>query len=615
MAAFGIEYRPQFIQSDIGAMQKKFDDLQQAYDQSYMGTLSAEDQYNQLEVNPVDIALKNEIIQGFRDRTQAIVDKYGGDWGAAAKQLAREVVKTKQDPFFQLASRRNQLAEEQRKLKQQYGPDAIVLKDISKTQLRDKEGKYISPDELGYEVLHRGQFKEMMNRELGHLAKDVREGQFRVSKNTPWQMERDIITGITEDEVIGVAQQGYALLKKQRPDLPDDIAFDIAMNEARSYVGDKRTDFTANKPWDIQQQKNMYLWQRSQEAPPPPAPDEGLPFSSSGGPGRINKNVHIERINKELEEFKAAAADYYNPKKKRGDLVNSTTSELQRRYTTDSKYVIGSGAVGAGTGAPQSKETVESRYKKALGKLKENPTYNTLIKKGMGPVQAASYAYNEMAKKYQIHDRYDAPRDLGITQAIWDDIRRNSGKYTGAVDMESGEKMSARKFKDVLVEGTDPLIEFNGARGTIKLTVNQKGTVRHYELPMSNVQNNEAYVASNKYKDFVNSIYGGMPETPKNAPKTLSFKGKGFTYESQYNPATKTIDKQLVFERVDERTGRKVATFFSTNPSLIQSGQALPFEYGMDALATFGTSAISDLYGGYTIYTDNKRDTTPKRGK
>ena len=72
-------------------------------------------------------------------------------------------------------------------------------------------------------------------------------------------MERKI-TGITDAEVMNVAKQGYDVLKRQRPDLPDDIAMDIAMNEAKSYVGDVRTDFTSNEPWKLAQERAE--WER-----------------------------------------------------------------------------------------------------------------------------------------------------------------------------------------------------------------------------------------------------------------------------------------------------------------------------------------------------------------
>jgi hypothetical protein len=250
MAVFGIEYRPQFVQSDIGAMQKRFDDLQRGYDESYAGALAAEDMYNSFETDVSDIGLKNEIIGGFKDRVQSIVDKHGGDWGAASKQLAREVIKTKQDPFFQLAATKRSRAEEERLRRQALGPNAIVQKSVRDVQLRDSEGNYIDPSQLESEVLDRSQFKKLVSDELGYLKSRVKEGEFRVAGRTPWLLERDITTGISESEVNEVARQAYDLIKRSRPDLNDDTAMEIAIEEARSYVGNTKLDFTGNQMWE-----------------------------------------------------------------------------------------------------------------------------------------------------------------------------------------------------------------------------------------------------------------------------------------------------------------------------------------------------------------------------
>ena len=94
MAQYGIQYTPQFVQSDIGAMQRKFDDLQQGYDTAYSGAVAAEDAFGQFDVDQRDIELKNEVLGGFKNRVKSLVDRYGGDWGAASKQLASEIVRT-----------------------------------------------------------------------------------------------------------------------------------------------------------------------------------------------------------------------------------------------------------------------------------------------------------------------------------------------------------------------------------------------------------------------------------------------------------------------------------------------------------------------------------------
>ena len=157
-----IQYTPQFIQTDVGAIQDKLNARQGQYDTAYASTLGAEDQFGQYDVHAKDIDLKNKVIGGFKDRVKSLVDQYGGDYAAASKQLVKEIVNTKNDKFFKLAAERNKLAEEQRRLVQQYGPNAIVLKDVTKPDLMDSQGNYIRPEDLSSEVLNREHFEKIL---------------------------------------------------------------------------------------------------------------------------------------------------------------------------------------------------------------------------------------------------------------------------------------------------------------------------------------------------------------------------------------------------------------------------------------------------------------------
>lgn len=598
MAAFGIEYRPQFIQSDIGAMQRKFDDMQQAYDQSYMGSLSAEDQFNQLEVNPVDIGLKNEIIGGFRNKVQSIVDKYGGDWGAAAKQLAREVVKTKQDPFFQLASKRNQLAEEQRRLKQQYGPDAIVTADINKVALKDSEGKYIDPSQLQYEVLHRGQFKEMLNKELGHLAKNVTEGQFVASKNIPWQMERKITTGITANDIPSVAKQGYDLIKKQNPNIPDDVAMDIAMNEAKSYVGDIRTDYTENAPWKIAQEKAMYKWQIDQKA----ADDEKKKFPrplfdpevstltdyNDEPAKRFNSaKSNIAEVSKNMRDFKAKISQLDAQIKEKEDLFKNNKSiknpaaelKLRKKQLEDKLNVFRKQYVSA-----------ESEF---------GPLYKSLKDSGLSSSEALSAVEKSFNSSDGTFKTTLWSQNPNIDRAV-----KNYETYDGEFFIQVPGKSAAKKIDGGLSEylgkegttivrsGTD----FGSGMQVFQLRHKGGGTTSVY-VPYDKSSNETVNIINRDYSSIKNAYNGNM------GLGIFIPDGNGNTIKVDENVVSQLPNGYTVvtvgYDSNSKKVERDIHKVF--NGALTKSGQ---YTIGMEAENT--AVELDNILGTETKYKSNE---------
>ncbi len=259
MAAFTIGYTPQFIQSDIGAIQKRFADMQSQYDTAYQGRLEAEDAFGNIPVvSQSDMALRDEILEEFKNKAQSIVDEYGGDYGAASKRLAKEIIAAKSNPFFQLAARKTQLAEEQRKLASQ--PGSIVLQDVRNINLRDAQGNYISPDQLGYNVTTRDYLRKELGLAYADLAKKVTEGDYQSVKGIPWLLQKAVTKGITEEEVPAVAEAMMGTLKQMHPELSDDIAQSIALEQANQLVmgtqNKELADWKYQQDYILDQQKD-----------------------------------------------------------------------------------------------------------------------------------------------------------------------------------------------------------------------------------------------------------------------------------------------------------------------------------------------------------------------
>lgn len=248
-----IQYTPQFIKTDVGAIQDKLNARQGQYDTAFAGAISAEDQFGQFQVHQKDVDLKNKVIGGFKDRIKSLVDQYGGDYAAASKQLVKEIVNTKQDKFFGLAAERNRLAEEQRRLVQQYGPGAIVIKDVTKPDLVDAQGNYIRPEDLTSDVVSRKQLTDLLDEDHGLLKNKSRESN--VASDRTGYYKSITTQGITNNEVESTRNAMYNTLKKNKPELSDDMAMNIADAQARSYVLGSKSDYLANREWEAEQSR------------------------------------------------------------------------------------------------------------------------------------------------------------------------------------------------------------------------------------------------------------------------------------------------------------------------------------------------------------------------
>jgi hypothetical protein len=232
-----IQYIPQPIFNNVGVLQQQLAQDQQRYAQAMANQLAMEDAFAQLQTHVADIPLKNEILSEFQQKVKETVDRYGGDYGAASRDLARLVSQTRQNPFFQLAPERRRLAEEQRKLMLQLGPNAILAKDVTSVPLRDPEtGEWISPEDLNYSVLDQRQYEEFLNRRYGVLRNRTTPGEWTRNSQYPWMLERSVYKGILPEEVEDYKAQMSADLAAQHPELPEEYREMIADSYANQLM-------------------------------------------------------------------------------------------------------------------------------------------------------------------------------------------------------------------------------------------------------------------------------------------------------------------------------------------------------------------------------------------
>lgn len=244
-----IQYVPQFIPTDIGAISNVLDRRQAEYDAGYAAPLMYEDKYSQIPVSPENITGKQAILDSFKDRIQKVVDRYGGDYGAASKDITREIAKERQNPFYQMAPQHYQAMQRQQALKDKYGAFAIPLKETP--------GQFISPEgvvsqdiNLNPVILNQQDLEKKVLTEYGKRASKINQSGLYKTKYTPEGFYQQTTTkGVTEEELPALIDDITDSLYKMNPDLAaaidagDPRARQIAENMARQMIGGQTIDY------------------------------------------------------------------------------------------------------------------------------------------------------------------------------------------------------------------------------------------------------------------------------------------------------------------------------------------------------------------------------------
>ncbi len=232
-----VRYIPQFIETDLGFYKDILDRREAEYEQAFAMPLEMEDMYANVPTVIDDIETKNEVLNDFKSRVEDIVyKKYSGDYAAARRDIAREVMKEKQNPFFKIAPERYRLAEEERKIREKLGINYIPGRSVMDVPIRDENGNWITQDQLQHKYCDRGQLVNNLQTQFSRMASMIRDGKWSISKDIDGLIEKARTRGITNSEVEPLAEIMAQTLTNSDPELDPAIAYEIALNEARTYV-------------------------------------------------------------------------------------------------------------------------------------------------------------------------------------------------------------------------------------------------------------------------------------------------------------------------------------------------------------------------------------------
>jgi hypothetical protein len=127
MPSVGVAYTPHYNPEFFQAADKMLEQSQQDHDVAV--TAQAAEMSKRNEIFSHDPKMKDQVMNRYREDLKAIIDSYGGDVGAARNKIVERMGAESANPFWNANKYQQEQAAISQKLKLEYGPDAIVLKN------------------------------------------------------------------------------------------------------------------------------------------------------------------------------------------------------------------------------------------------------------------------------------------------------------------------------------------------------------------------------------------------------------------------------------------------------------------------------------------------------
>lgn len=238
------QYESFFDPIPLEFLQRNLEKYQEKYDIGYQTALAAKDYYGGIEVADSDIDNKNRLVSHFVDKIDTTVrEKYGGDWGRASKDVARMVTDIRMHKFWDTTKILKERQEEARKLKTQYGSEALVFDDLTGRGSIDPEtGEVVSPDQFQYDIRQRGNWAENIDKILARIKANRNvEGLTEADYE---YLENKSVTELSEEMINKLARNKYVqqAILSENPDIYE--AFTRLPKERKKWFG---KDFKDNE--------------------------------------------------------------------------------------------------------------------------------------------------------------------------------------------------------------------------------------------------------------------------------------------------------------------------------------------------------------------------------
>lgn len=165
------QYESFFDPIPLEFVERNLQTHQGKYDTSYAAALTAKDLYAGAQVADTDIANKNNLVNEFTGNMDKMVtERYGGDWGRAAKDVARHVTDMRTNPFWDTTTILQKRQNEERELRAKYGPNALIYNSVlDRSSIDPETGKVLTADQLSYDIQERGDWAGSIDQILSRM--------------------------------------------------------------------------------------------------------------------------------------------------------------------------------------------------------------------------------------------------------------------------------------------------------------------------------------------------------------------------------------------------------------------------------------------------------------
>lgn len=166
------QYESFFNPIPIDFLQQNLAQHQGQYDQAFAGALAAKEAAAQQEIALGDEIYRNQLVDQSMQEMDKLAEQYGGDYGRAAKGIARKVTNLRSDPFWNTSK----YLKEQQGMQQKYlleNPNAHLYNDVMKMGAIDPDtGQVRTADQLTFEAEKKGDWQGSVEKQFADLQGD-----------------------------------------------------------------------------------------------------------------------------------------------------------------------------------------------------------------------------------------------------------------------------------------------------------------------------------------------------------------------------------------------------------------------------------------------------------
>lgn len=226
------QYESFFNPIPIDFLQQNLQQHQGQYDQAFAGALTAKEAAAQQEIALGDEIYRNQLVDQSMQEMDKLAEQYGGDYGRAAKGIAREVTNLRSDPFWNMSKH----AKEQQAMQQKWmldNPTGWVTGDVMNKGVYDSGNERLrTPDELTFKGVEHGDWAGSLKNMAGLLTPD-KDALGLSDAEIDGVLKYGSFTHIDDDKIQAILDN-TSVVNKFLADNPD---FRMAFNEGMHYQG------------------------------------------------------------------------------------------------------------------------------------------------------------------------------------------------------------------------------------------------------------------------------------------------------------------------------------------------------------------------------------------